>query len=503
MFYKMRNSDKYLLFYKYFEEHGVLETQIESFNYFADVEMTEIVKEVGEVEPKILPPGIKDLKIRFEKAWLSKADYIEKEGIPRIIYPNEARIRNITYSGSVYVEFSAWEDGTLKTKYVVNIGRLPIMVKSKYCNLYGLSEEELIKLGEDPYDPGSYFIINGTERVLVMSEELATNKFYVEEGQGPVKYRGFIFSEAKAVSIPHRMELLNDGIVYLTFGKFKRIPVIPIVKALGLTIDADIAKLINEGDNFEETYINLYEFIGIQDQEQAMLWLANKLKFTGGEDIKKEKVRIVLDNYLLPHIGTSPKDRAMKAYNLLKMVKKLLLLTHGKIEEDIKDHFMNKVVRLPGELLRDLFRVVFRTVVNDAMHQYHRLARRGKVPSLTSIFRSKLFTERFGSAMGTGQWTRNRTGVSQLLDRTNKLAVLSHLTRVWSSIPGEAELLEARMVHGTHWGRLDLIETPEGKNTGLRKNLTLLAKITFQEAKMGEIVEKLKEFGLKPIKTEK
>jgi len=494
----MFDKKDYILFYKYFEDNYVLATQIESFNYFADVEISEIVREVGEIEPKILPPGIKELKLRFERAWLSKADYIEKEGIPRVIYPNEARIRNITYSGPVYVEFSVIENGTLRSKHVVNIGRLPIMVKSRYCNTYGLSEEELIKLGEDPYDTGGYFIINGTERVLVMSEELATNKFYVEQGQGPIKYRGFIFSESRTLSIPHRMELLKDGIIYLTFGKYRKVPLIPIIKALGLDKDFEIAKLINEEDNFEEVYLNLYEFSEIQDSDQAMLWLANKLKFTGSDEVKKEKVRIMLDAQLLPHIGTSLEDRLFKAYNLAKMARKLLLLAHGLIEEDMKDHFINKVIRLPGELMRDLFRIVFRTLVNDALHQYYRLVRRGKNPPITGVFRSKIFTERFESAMGTGQWTRKRTGVSQVLDRTNKLAVLSHLTRVWSSIPGEAELLEARMVHGTHWGRLDLIETPEGKNTGLRKNLTLLARISHENIDREKLMEELKKIGLKP-----
>ena len=496
-----KKIDNYILFYKYFEEHNILETQIESFNYFADVEISEIVREVGEIEPKILPPGLKELKLKFERAWLGKADYVEREGISRIIYPNEARIRNITYSGPVYVEFSLWENGTLSTKYVVQIGRLPIMVKSKYCNLYNLSEEELMQLGEDPYDYGGYFIINGTERVLIMSEELATNKFYVEKGDGPVKYRGFIFSEAKTVSIPHRIELLNDGIIYLSFGKFRRVPIIPLVKALGLEKDSEIAKYIDEDQGFEETYINLYEFVDldIHSAEDAILWLANKFKFTGGEDVKKEKVRIVLDNYLLPHIGIGREYRLFKAYNLLKMARKILLLAHEKIDEDVKDHFMHKMIRLPGDLMRDLFRVIFRNLVNDALHQYHRLARRGKHPNVAAIFRSKVFTERFESAMGTGQWTRGRTGVSQVLDRTNKLAVLSHLTRTWSSISGEAELLEARMAHGTHWGRLDLIETPEGKNTGLRKNLCLLTKITFQEIKREDLINYLKKYGLKTV----
>ncbi|MEM0379182.1 MAG: DNA-directed RNA polymerase subunit B'' [Candidatus Aenigmatarchaeota archaeon] len=496
----MSISDKYLLIYKYYEESNILETLIKSFNYFADVEMTKIVREIGEVSPRITQPGITEIRFKFERAWLGKADYVEKEGIARIIYPNEARIRNITYSGPVYVEFEVYEDKSSRGRYTVNIGRLPIMVKSKYCNTYGLSEEELIKVGEDPKDFGGYFIINGTERVLVLSEELSTNRFYVQLESLPLKARGFLLSESITAQYPHIIELTKDGILYLNFERYRKVPLILIIKALGLEKDAEIAKFINEEDDFEETYINLLEFSDVKSSRDALLRLATFLRLTGSDEIKIEKMKGILNTKLLPNVGIDQSYNILKAYNLCKMARKILLLVHGKIEEDVKDHFMNKIVRTPGELLRELFRVVIRTVINDALYQYDRLVRRGKIPSYVSIFRSKIFTERFESAMGTGVWTRERVGVSQALDRVNKLAVLSHLTRVWSSIEEEAELLEARMVHGTHWGRLDPIETPESKTTGLRKNLTLLSKISFEELDRDELVEALKRIGLKSVK---
>lgn len=494
------NSNRNILIKKYFEEYGIIDTIIESFNYFADYEMTEIVNEVGEVSPKILPPGVEELKFKFERAFLSKADYIEREGVSRIIYPNEARLRNITYSGSVHVEFSVYQDNSFKGRYVVNIGRLPIMVKSKYCNTYGLSEEELIKLGEDPDDIGGYFIINGTERVIALSEELSTNKLFVQKESGSMKVTGFYLSESLSVSYPHKIELSKTGLLYLSFERYRRLPLILVLKALGLERDDEIAKFINEDDNFEEVYINLLEYQDIKTSQDAILALANMIRLTGNDKVKMEKMLGILDTKLLPNLGTDRNDRLWKAYNLCKMARKVLLVEHDLIEEDVKDHFMNKIVRTPGELIRDLFRVNFKSVVNDAMYQFDRLVKRGKIPSFTSIFRSKIFTERFESAMGTGQWTRNRVGVSQVLDRTNKIAVLSHLTRVWSSIPGEVELLEARMVHGTHWGRLDLIETPEGKRTGLRKNLTILARISFEKLNVDEFIDKLEKLGLKSVK---
>jgi len=495
----MNLYDKYVLLYKYYEENNILETLLKSFNYFASEEITKIVREIGEVSPRLTPPGITEVKLKFERAWLGKADYTEREGISRVIYPNEARIRNITYSGPVYLEFSVYEDGSSKGKYVVNIGRLPIMVRSKYCNTYGLSEEELVEVGEDPNDPGGYFIINGTERVLVLSEELSTNRFYVQMENTSVKARGFLLAESLTAQYPHIIDLMKDGLLYLSFERYKRVPLILVIKALGLEKDAEIARFMNEEDNFEETYINLLEFADVTTQRDALLKLANRLRLTGSDEIKIEKMKGILETKLLPNIGVGNSYNLLKAYNLCKMARKLLLLVHRKIDEDVKDHFMNKIVRTPGELMRELFRVIVRTVINDAMYQYDRLVRRGRMPQYTSIFRSKIFTERFESAMGTGVWTRERMGVSQTLDRTNKLSVLSHLTRVWSSIEGEAELLEARMVHGTHWGRLDPIETPEGKNTGLRKNLAIFSKISFEEYDKEEIIEVLRRIGLKIV----
>lgn len=493
------NFNRNELIKKAFEEYNIVDTLIKSFEYFVDVEMTEIVREIGEASPKILPPGVGDLRFKFERAYLTKADYVEREGVSRIIYPNEARLRNITYSGSVYLEFSVYQDGSFKGRYVANIGRLPIMVRSKYCNTYGLSEEELIKLGEDPEDPGGYFIINGSERIVVLSEELSTNKLFAQKESGSMKATGFYLSEALSVSYPHKIELSKTGILYISFERYKRLPLTLVLKALGLERDDEIAKFINEDDNFEETYINLLEFQDIKDKNQALLELANKLRLTGNDTVKIEKMLGILDTKLLPNLGTDRSTRLWKAYNLCKMARKILLLEHGYINEDVKDHFMNKIVRTPGELIRDLFRVNLKSVINDAMYQFDRLVKRGKIPSYTSIFRSKIFTERFESAMGTGQWTRNRVGVSQVLDRTNKIAVLSHLTRVWSSIPGEVELLEARMVHGTHWGRLDLIETPEGKRTGLRKNLAILTRISFEEVDKIEMIKELEKIGLNSI----
>ncbi len=485
---------------RYYEEYSPVRSQIESFNYFIEYEMQKIIDEIGEIEITITPPGVKEVKIRFGKVSVGKPDVVEPDGIRRIIYPLETRIRNITYSSSVYLELEVYYDDNLREKSVVEIGRIPIMVKSKYCNLYGLSEEELIKIGEDPTDPGGYFIINGTERVLVMTEELFTNRLYVEkEKSGSAKYVGRIFSEAGILNVPHKIELMKDGLFMISFGKIKRTPVFVILKALGMETDQEIAQAIDPERLWDEVLLNLYEYQEIKNAEEAVKWLANHWHIPGPEELRKERVYEILDKYLLPHIGQTPADRYAKAWNLCKYIKKMLQVAYGELPEDDKDHYMNKQIRLAGDLLSEMFRVVFKLLINDAKYQYERLVKRGKIPIFRSVIRSKIFTERFETAMGTGQWTRNRVGVSQMLDRMNKLATISHLTRIWSPLEAEGEMYEIRMLHGTHWGRLCPIETPEGKNVGLRKNLALLARIS-PEVSEAEVLNKLRELGLEPYK---
>ncbi len=101
------------------------------------------------------------------------------------------------------------------------------------------------------------------------------------------------------------MEITKDGLLYLSFEKYKRIPLIPLVRALGLEKDVEIKQLISEGDDFEEVYINLLEFQDIKTSEDAIRYLADKLKLTGSPEVKKEKLLSILDNLLLPNIGTS------------------------------------------------------------------------------------------------------------------------------------------------------------------------------------------------------
>ena len=168
-----------ILFAKYFEDHSLVGSNIESFNDFVENELKNIIKENKDIEPTIIPQNIDEFKIRFDKIWVTKPEITEADGSKRDIYPVEARLRKTTYSAPIFIEISAHINGVQRESFVTQEGNLPIMLKSKFCHLNGLSKEELMSKGEDPYDPGGYFIINGTEKVLFTIEDLASIRFMV------------------------------------------------------------------------------------------------------------------------------------------------------------------------------------------------------------------------------------------------------------------------------------------------------------------------------------
>ena len=488
-----------LLIQKYFQEHSIIMSDIESFNSFVDFELQKILDENKEVEPTIIPPNVDTYKIRFDKIWITKPEITEADGSKRDIFPSEARLRKITYAAPMFVEVSAHINGQKRESIKTQIGNLPIMLKSKYCHLNKLDKEGLIDAGEDPDDPGGYFIINGSEKVLVNIEDLSSNRVLVEKAStGPSEYIGKLFSERGSFKIPHIMERMKDGIIYLSFTRIKRIPVVIVIKALGLMKDEEIMRSVSE-NNYDEMLVNLYECVDIKTQEDAIDYIAKKSGITQSKDIRIERTKEIIDKYLMPHIGIDKKDRLQKAYNLCKMIKKFIHVSRGEIRVDDKDHYMNKKIKMSGDLLADLIRVNLNILINDLLYNFQRIVKRGKFPSIKVIIREKLLTSRIYSSMATGNWVGGRKGVSQRIQRINFLDMISHLQRVVSPLSATQENFEARELHSTHLGRLCPVETPEGTNIGLKKNLALISSIS-QDAKEEETIKSLKGLGLKVLK---
>ncbi len=485
---------------KYFEEQVFVDSDIGSFNNFIEKELQKIIEENKEIVPTIIPHDIDEFKIKFDRIWVEKPVITEADGSKRAIYPTEARLRKISYSAPIFLEVSAHINGVQRESFTTQIGNLPIMLKSKFCHLHKLSREELIEKGEDPDDPGGYFIINGTEKVLINIEDLTPNKLLVSKTKtGVSKHEGRLFSEFGSFKIPHLIEKMKDGIFYISFTRVKRIPIIVLIKALGLLSDEEIMKFVSEKRQYDEVFVNLFEFVDIKTHEDALDYVAKKIGITQSKEIRIERMKEILDKYLLPHLGIKPEDRIYKVHNLCKMMKKFMVVSNGELPLDDKDHYMNKKVKLSGDLLTDLIRVNLRVLIGDILYNFQRIVKRGKFPSIRVIIREKLLTSRIYSSMATGNWVGGRKGISQRIQRLNFLQTLSHLQRVVSPLSASQENFAARELHPTHFGRLCPIETPEGTNIGLRKNLSLLCSVS-QESNEAEVIKALKGFGLKSVR---
>lgn len=464
---KQQQQEKHVLVKKYLESHSLVESNIVSFNNFINHRMQEIVEELNENMPS------EDIEIKLGKIKVSRPEIVEADGSSHLISPAEARIRGLTYSAPLSVEITIKQLGQIES-HDVEIGKIPIIVKSDICNLSGMERDELIQNYIDPLEPGGYFIINGNERVIVMTEDLAENQPFIEKSKEKIMLR--LFSKRGSYRIPISIIDTNEGIVEVSFSRFKNIPVVIILKALGLTKESDIAKYI--GKENDSLIVNLYEYTNIQTEEEAMMTIAEQTSLQGTKKEILDRVKQRLDSYFLPHIGLKKEQRMEKATTLCKFVKQFFVAKENPDNLTDKDHYANKRVRMSGDLLGDLFRINLNILLRDIQHSLQKIQKRKKFYSIKTIAKSTLFTHRVESAIATGNWIGERSGVTQNMDKTNYLAILSQLQRVSSMLPGEQENFLARTLHPTHYGRFCPVETPEGTEIGLRKNLALLAKIS-------------------------
>ncbi len=484
----------------YFDTHSFVESNIKSFNFFVDRGMQKIVNEVGDIIPTIIPQEVENFKIKFAKVALERPQIVEADGSKRDVYPMEARLRSLTYSAPITLEVSTHMDNIQRENFTALIGKLPVMLHSKYCHLNGLKKDSLIEKGEDPEDLGGYFILNGNERVLIMVEDLASNKLFISKNAtGPSKYVGKLFSEKDSFRIPHTVEQMKDGIIYLSFSKYRRLPLIPLIKALGLVKDQEIVSFISSEKEYDDVFVNLYNFVDLRTDKDALEYLAKKMGVAHLKEQRIQKVREQLDRFLLPHVGTDSRDRVLKAYNLCKLIKRFLLVSRDGMRIAEKDHYMNKRLKLSGDLLADLFRVNLRSLVQDMLYNFQRIVKRGKFQSVRIVIRDQLMTSRIKSAMATGTWVGGKKGISQNIDRTNAIATISNLQRVVSLLTTTQENFEARALHPTHWMRLCPVETPEGTPIGLRKNISLMCEVTQTEVGEEKLKKLLENSGVKLV----
>ena len=473
---------------------GIARQHLTSFDEFLTKGLQEIINEIDhiDIENAEYPYRIKLGRIQFKQPRM-----MELDGSVTHITPAEARLRNVSYVAPLMMEASVIEDGkTLESRFL-HIGDIPVMVKSDGCILRNFTNQKLIDHAEDPEDPGGYFIINGSERVIVGLEDLSYNKIIVDADKigGKKVFKAKVYSSIVGYRAKLELVLKEDGLIVARIpGSPVDIPIITLVRALGLESDKEIASAISLNDKIQNELEGSFEKTEIATPKDAIEYISKRIAPGMLEEFQIKRAETLLDWGLLPHLGKQPENRKEKIQFLGEAACKLLELKLGWIQPDDKDHYGNKVVKFAGQMLADLFRTAFRNLVRDMKYQLERSGQKRGINAVSAAIRPGIISDKLNNAIATGNWGRGRVGVTQLLDRTNYLSTLSHLRRVQSPLSRTQPNFEARDLHSTHFGRICPSETPEGSNCGLVKNLALSAIISVS-VPSEEIVEKLYELG--------
>ncbi len=477
------------------KREGIARQHLNSFDEFLERGLQSIINEVVQIE---IENAEYPYKIQLGKVKLQQPRMMELDGSITHITPAEARLRNVSYSAPVMMEASVVEDGKILESRFVHIGDIPVMVRSNACILHNFPSQKLIEHGEDPSDPGGYFIINGSERVIVGLEDLSYNKIIVDKETvgGNAVFKAKVYSSIVGYRAKLELVMKNDGLIVARIpGSPVDIPVVTLMRALGLESDKEIAAAVSLVDEIQDELEASFEKTGdVPTSKDAIVYISKRIAPGMLEEFQIKRAETLLDWGLLPHLGKHPENRKEKSQFLGEAACKLLELRLGWIYPDDKDHYGNKVIKFAGQMLADLFRTAFRNLVRDMKYQLERSGQKRGINAVAAAIRPGIVSDKLNNAIATGNWGRGRVGVTQLLDRTNYLSTISHLRRVQSPLSRTQPNFEARDLHATHFGRICPSETPEGSNCGLVKNLALSAIISVNVSSE-EIVEKLFDLG--------
>lgn len=400
--------------------------------------------------------------------------------------------------------------------------QVPIMVRSDFCILNGLPEKDQYELNECPFDKGGYFIINGSEKVLIAQERMAANHVYVfaKAQPSPVSYlseiRSAVEKGGKTIStmqvkmMTRNLERSSGSTIKTTLPYIRAdIPIVVVFRALDIIPDKDILDHIcydrNDTELFEMMKPCLEDAFPIQSRDTALDFIGRRGAATGLDRDKRIQHAVdVLQRETLPHVSVSEGQHTKKAYFFGYMIHRLLLAALERRELDDRDHFGKKRLDLAGPLLAGLFRMLFRKLTKDVYRHLQKCVETAKPFNINAAVKPSTITNGLRYSLATGNWgdqkkaMQARAGVSQVLNRYTFASTLSHLRRCNTPIGRDGKIAKPRQLHNTHWGMVCPAETPEGQACGLVKNLALMAYISVGSPS-APIVEFLEEWGMETL----
>ena len=507
--------------------------QIESYNNFINYQMQRTIQMFNPVKIHSENDYVAETDKYFLEIFISFVNFKlyppqihENNGATKTMLPQEAKLRNFTYASTMTVDIniqyvirttdSMDSPRTIeKTLPKINIGKMPIMLKSSVCVLTQNPHIGHEYTGECSMDCGGYFIIKGSEKTVLGQERAAENRIYCFDGKNSTKWSWY--AEIKSVPdfkciSPKQIEIMlsnkNNGFgfgIYINIPRIKQpIELFVLFRALGVISDKDICSyiLLNldgttriSPDSLQASAIDANKYM---TQEDAFNHITTYVAYTPinmdretGLRKKREFATDVLNNDLFPHCKT----KTQKIYFLGYMTNQLLQTSQGIIEASDRDSYINKRIELCGSLLNNLFRNYFNKLVKEMQKQIVREINSGSWRStedygniinninIYKIMKSTTIENGINRALSTGDFSikqsnTSKVGVAQVLNRLTYVSSLSHLRRINTPLEKSGEMIAPRKLHNTTWGFLCPAETPEGQSIGVVKNISYMAHIT-------------------------
>jgi DNA-directed RNA polymerase II subunit RPB2 len=478
-----------------------------TFSYEIKIYFGETLNESGEIiEGK-------------ENIYLSTPNIKDNEtGNKKYMYPNEARLKKLTYKTDVLCNIGVQyilhnEDKKFIRNFEkVNIGEIPIMIHSKMCILHKLDPIKLSVFGECPYDQGGYFIIKGKEKVMLSQEKKVNNILYINESgedgiilQGNIKSvstEGFQSSRTNVISYKrNNFKVKIDGneikrsentFVVRILGFDINIPLFILLRALGYETDKQILSFIIYDNDYKELKNKLFELIlpSVKDS-QPIYTKDTALKLLSLNTKGKEIFNVIdlLNNNLLPNYKD---NNDAKCKYICYSIRKILLTHIGGFQKTDRDSYSNKRIDLPGSLLLELYRELWgnfkRSISLSIDSEYKMNYETSEEKDFTNIindlnlnriFNSSIMNtivKSFGAKFGTG--ISSRQGIVQDLNRNVMLGTLSHIRRLSNPLPSGSKMIGPRKLHNSQWGFVCPTESPDGGNVGIINHLSIISRVT-------------------------
>ena len=508
--------------------------QIESYNHFVNYQIQRTIQMFNPVVIHSDNDYVQDKDKYFLEVFISFTNFKlyppqihENNGATKMMLPQEAKLRNFTYASTMTVDINIQyvvrntenmeNPKTIeKTLPKINIGKLPIMLKSSVCVLTQNKHISNQFTGECSMDSGGYFIIKGSEKTVLGQERAAENRVYCFDGKNTTKWSWF--AEIKSVPdfkciSPKQIEMMiaskNNGFghgLFITIPRIKQpIELYVLFRALGIMSDKQISEYIvlDIEDDKQKDILNFLQASIIDGNkymttEDALRHITASVAYTPinldketGAKKKREFTIEVLNNDLFPHCKTLQQ----KLYLIGYMASKLIQTSMGWLPPDDRDSYINKRIELTGTLLNNLFRNYFNKLVKEMQKQIVREINNGSwrssedyenIVNMTNIYKimkSTTIENGINRALSTGDFSikqsnSSKVGVAQVLNRLTYVASLSHLRRINTPLEKSGELIAPRKLHNTTWGFLCPAETPEGQSIGVVKNISYMGHIT-------------------------